>query len=200
MIVAGANRHAKEVLQILRKKGIDNIVLFDDLSSVFHEYFDEYIIIKSLAVIGLEKEFILALGSPQSRFAVSKKLLGCGLELVSVISDTAEIGAKDITLGRGLNIMNFVFISDCVTIGEGTLVNAFASIHHDVIIGKYCEISPRSTILGGAQIGDFCSVGAGAVILPNIKIGDNVVIGAGAVVTMSVASNTKVKGVPAKIF
>jgi sugar O-acyltransferase (sialic acid O-acetyltransferase NeuD family) len=200
MIVAGASRHAKEVLQILFKKGYKDILLFDDLSNSFQPYFDSYKIIRSVSEIGPEREFILALGSPKSRFLVSQKLKNCGLKLASVISDSSEIGTAEVFLGEGLNIMNFVFISDCVKIGDGTLINAFASIHHDVIIGKYCEISPRSTILGGAQIGDFCSIGAGAVILPNIILGDNVIIGAGAVVTKNVASNSKLKGVPAKLY
>ncbi len=200
MILAGASRHAKEVLQILRKQGNEDIVLFDDISTSFESYFDNYKIIRSISEIGLESEFILALGSPNNRFIVSQKLKNCGLKLVGVASDSAEVGITDVILGVGLNIMNFVFIADCVMIGEGTLVNAFASIHHDVEIGKYCEISPRATILGGAKIGDFCAIGAGAIILPNIKVGDNVVIGAGAVVTKDVTTNSRLKGIPAKAY
>ncbi len=200
MVVAGASRHAKEIIQILNKSN-QPIVLFDDMSASLDYYFNDYQWIKNVSdkAILNEKEFIIATGGTKVRQKIAQKLINVGLELTTIVSNSAEIGTKQISIGKGVNIMNFVFISDCVTIGNGTLLNAFASIHHDVIVGEYCDISPRATLLGGAQIGSFTWIGASATILPNIKIGNNCIIGAGAVVTKDVPNNSTVWGVPAKI-
>jgi maltose O-acetyltransferase len=49
-------------------------------------------------------------------------------------------------------------------------------------------------------IGNSVWIGMGAKILPGVTIGDNAVIAAGAVVNKSVAANTVVAGVPARLI
>lgn len=204
MIIAGASRHSKEVLQILLSQieTENGIILFDDYSNELGDYFKKYNWVKSIDYFQSSKEyeFVLALGGTQNRYIVAQKLISCGLILRSVIANSAIIGSNDVEIEKGVNIMNFVFIADSTKIGEGTLINAYSSIHHDVCIGKYSEISPRVTLLGGVKIGSFTSIGAGAAVLPNIKIGNNVVIGAGSVVTKDIPDNTTAYGVPAKII
>ena len=202
MIIAGASRHSKEVIGILRQNNGAKIKVFDDVSTCLHSYFEEYEWIKTLRDIETTgpAEFVLGLGGTHRRFEVATKLKRVGLKLSSVISSTAVVGSKDVELGVGINIMDFVFISDCVKIGEGSLINAYASIHHDSNIGIYCDISPRATLLGGSRVGDFSSIGAGAIVLPDISVGKNVIIGAGAVVTKNLPDNSKAYGVPAKII
>lgn len=198
-ILAGANRHAKEVCQILNHQGI-KFGIFDDFSSDLNLYFSEYEWIRSIELIDLMKykEFVLALGGTKTRQLMAIKLIDAGLKLSSLIADTAVIGTREVFIEEGINAMHFSFISDCTTIGEGTLINSFAAVHHDASIGKYCELSPKATILGGAKIGDFTSVGSSAVILPNIEVGNNCIIGAGAIVTSNVEDNSVVVGVPAR--
>ena len=202
MVVAGASRHAKEILQILTSQNEDRIFLFDDYSKELGIYFSKYTWIRSVAQIEISKEseFVLALGGTRNRFLIAQKLIECGLSLRSVVAETAVIGTEDVEIATGVNIMHFAFIADSTKIGEGTLINAFSAIHHDVCVGKYSEISPRVTLLGGVQVGDFTSIGSGAVVLPNVKIGSNVQIGAGTVVTKDIPDNSMAYGVPAKII
>ena len=201
MVVAGASRHAKEIIQILCKQNT-TFLLFDDFSSSLDKFFDKYDWVKEIDDEKLKHvgQFVIANGGTILRQTIAQKLINCGLILKSVIAETAVIGNNDMNLANGLNIMNFVFISDCVSIGEGTLVNGFCSIHHDSKIGEYCDISPRVTLLGGAKIGNYTWIGAGATILPNIKIGNNCIIGAGALVNKDIPDNCKAYGVPAKII
>ncbi len=191
MIVLGASRHAKEVLQILLSNNIKVDYLFDDFSSSFHPYFNDYNIIKSFEDprIKLNDNFVLGLGGTINREKLFEQSIALGLVPLSVISNTAVIGVNGVNLGVALNIMHFAFIADCVKIGNGTLINAYASIHHDVTIGNFCEISPKSVLLGGASVGDFTSIGAGAIVLPDITVGSNSVIGAGSIVTKDVGDN-----------
>lgn len=202
MIVAGASRHAKEVIQILNHNKISINFLFDDVSQQFEEYFLNYKIIRSVEDLKTEnaKDFVLALGGVKARKMVFEKFILANKKPVNLISHTSIIGKSNVDLGLGLNIMYFAFIYDNTKIGTGSLINAFASIHHDVIIGEFVEVSTRATLLGGAKIGHFSSIGSGAIILPNIKIGDNCIIGAGAVVTKDIPNNSKAYGVPARVI
>lgn len=207
MLLAGAKRHAKEVIELFYLQGNNAaIVFFDDISSSTELLiFDKYQVIKSLPEAQkyfetINNKFVLALGNPIHRKILAEKLIGIGGEMDSIIAPTSAIGHFEVNLGKGLNIMHYAMISNCVQIGTGTLVNAFTSIHHDVIIGNYCELSPHSVILGGCTVGDFTSIGANATLLPNIIVGKNVIVGAGAVVTKNLPDNVVVAGVPAKII
>jgi sugar O-acyltransferase (sialic acid O-acetyltransferase NeuD family) len=206
VLVAGASRHAKEILDLLyRQNQLDDLHFYDDVTVNGPDFFCErYPIIHGVNDLGTlfkkDNRFILGLGGANARALVAKKIVQAGGQLHTVIAATARIGQFQVSIGAGANIMEFVLVSSSVVIGEGSLINAYAAIHHDVMVGAYCEISPRATLLGGASVGDFCSVGSGAIVLPNIKIGNNVVIGAGSVITQNIPDNSVVVGVPGRVI
>jgi sugar O-acyltransferase (sialic acid O-acetyltransferase NeuD family) len=207
MLIAGAERHAKEVLQVIEfNQEKSSLVFFDDVSDNRERLFlEKYHILTSISDAEVyfkkyETRFILALGNPIYRKLVADKLRLIGGKLTSVIANSALVGKYEVVFGDGLNIMHQVMIGNAVEIGEGSLINAFSSVHHDTKIGEYCEVSPHAVLLGGSMLGDFSSVGANATILPNVKIGSNVIIGAGSVVTKDVPDNSLAYGVPAKVI
>jgi sugar O-acyltransferase (sialic acid O-acetyltransferase NeuD family) len=205
VVVAGASRHAKEILELLHTRGqLQELYFFDDVNTKGPEkFYGQFPIIKSTEdlrpVFQRDNRFILGLGSPGGRASVAKKIKQAGGQLHSIVSTTARIGHYNTAIGAGINVMDFVLISNSVTLGEGCLINAYAAIHHDVKVGDYCAISPRVTLLGGVSVGNFCSIGSGAIILPDISIGNNVVIGAGSVITKNIADNCTVVGIPGRI-
>lgn len=206
MLVAGASRHAKEVLELLYVQNqLDDLRFFDDITTNGPDlFYERFPIVKHVddahTIFKTDNRFVLGLGGTKSRALVAEKLLKAGGSLHSVIAESARIGHFAVTVGRGVNIMEFVLISNSVVIGEGSLINAYSAIHHDVTVGSYCEISPRATLLGGASIGHFSSVGSGAIVLPNIQVGSHVIIGAGSVVTHDIPDNCTVVGVPGKVI
>lgn len=206
MVVAGASRHAKEILDLLYGQNqVDDLRFFDDVTvngpDLFYERFPIVHGVDELPpIFQNDNRFVLGLGNPKARAVVAKKLLQAGGKLHTVVAASARIGQFQVSIGAGVNIMEFVLISSSVVIGEGSLINAYAAIHHDVTVGAYSEISPRATLLGGASVGDFCSVGSGAIILPNVKVGNHVVIGAGSVITQPIADNSVVVGVPGRVI
>lgn len=201
MLVAGASRHATDLLMVLMEKHKE-LFFFDDTLSTKDTFFGFPILKTGIEVSKHFKingsDFSLATGNPQSRKILKQKLQGYGGHLTSIISVKADVGNRNVVLESGLNIMHNVFISNNVKVGEATLINVGAQIHHDCSIGKYCQISPAAVILGGAKISDSVSIGANATILPNVEIGRNAIVGAGSVVTKNVSQNAIVVGIPAQ--
>jgi sugar O-acyltransferase (sialic acid O-acetyltransferase NeuD family) len=205
MIIAGANRHAKEVLDVLEKNGIHKISFFDDWCQEIPTFFKSYHFIRTVDklvehFVNTNNQFVLGLGNPNNRFMIQKKMIESGGVLTSMISSKADIGQRDVVIGEGVNIMAFAYIGNSSIIGNSSLINCHSSIHHDAMVGEFSEVSPHACLLGGSQIGDFTSVGSHAVIFPDIKVGSNCQIGAGSVVRMNIPDNSLVYGVPGKII
>lgn len=205
MLIIGAGGHAKEVLEILCQNKIDQkAFFFDNTPNAKKSFLDRYPILSSnesaIEQIKVDPLFVSAISGTESKEKLINSFIELGGVYHSILATNANVGRFDVILGKGLNIMQNVFISNNVKIGDGCLLNFGASIHHDCSIGRFCEISPQAQLLGGVQLEDYVSVGAGAIVLPRIKIGKFAVIGAGAVVTKDVPENVVVVGSPARII
>ena len=206
MLLVGAGGHAREIYDVLLDNSRNcsiSISLFEDIVTgnevkwgtgitMLRSYEEAATLLKS------NPEFILSVGKPKLRQEFFTNLVRIGGSPYSIISNRAFISNNAVSLGEGINIMAFAFVSCNVVLGNGVLVNTGARIHHDCNIGAFTEISPNATITGNCQIGELCSIGASATVLPNIKIGNNVVIGAGCVVTKNVKDGAKLVGVPGR--
>ncbi|TGE15555.1 acetyltransferase [Hymenobacter elongatus] len=205
MLILGARGHAVEILQCLPQLAAANeLVFFDDVTPDLEPLlFGQFPVLRSMeqvvALFQRDPAFVLGLGGGRLRSQLAQKFSALGGNLTSVIAASAHVGAYDVTLGSGLNIMHNALVSNATRLGEGTLVNAGAAVHHNVLVGQYCEISPGARILGGCQLHDFVLVGANATVLPRLTIGEGARIGAGAVVIQDVPAGATVVGVPGRI-
>ena len=107
---------------------------------------------------------------------------------------------KNITLGERVFINEGCCFQDQggIEIGDDCLIGqqvVIATLNHDLKSEYRKDMLPQKV-----KIGKNVWIGAHATILPGVTIGDNAVIAAGAVVNKSVAKNTVVAGVPAKII
>ena len=80
----------------------------------------------------------------------------------------------------------------------GTVINRSAVIGNNVNMGQLTTIG--SNVATAAIVGDGVYIGPGVSIVDDVRIGSGSCVGAGAVVTRSVAPNTTVAGVPAKMI
>ena len=136
------------------------------------------------------------------------------------------VTGKNVDIGAGCAIWNYVVIGDNTRIGDNTTVGSFVDVGKDVVLGKNCNIQAHVTISNGCVLGDnvfiapnssllndkypkspFMTppiikegavIGGGVTILPNVIVGEKAVVGGGSVVARDVPPRTVVAGCPAK--
>jgi|APSaa5957512622_1039677.scaffolds.fasta_scaffold10732_2 hypothetical protein len=92
--------------------------------------------------------------------------------------------------GQYIQAINGIVIGKNVRLGPGVKL---ISANHDT--QDYDKHIPATPVV----IGDNVWLGADVIVLPGVEIGEHVIVGAGAVVTKSIAKNSLVAGVPAKV-
>jgi len=207
MLIIGAKGFAKEVLEVvLQLNQLENLVFYDDVNiEVSEKLFGQFPILRTKQEATtyfktIDNRFTIGIGNPFLRKQLYDKFSAIGGKFTSTISPLATIGAYDVQLGIGANVLSGAVFSNSAKIGIGCIVYYNAIITHDCVIGDFVEISPAVNLLGRCKIGDYTQIGANSTILPDIIIGKNVIIGAGSVVTKNVPDNCLIVGVPAKII
>lgn len=136
------------------------------------------------------------------------------------------VRGRNIQVGEGCAIWNYVVIGDNAKIGAGCIIGSFVDLGKDVVLGRNCNIQAHVTISNGCVLGDNvfiapnssllndkypksslmtppkimdgAAIGGGVTILPNVIVGEKAVVGGGSVVAKNVPARTVVAGCPAK--
>jgi len=203
IVVFGAGRHAKVVLDVLRQTGRYEIVgLLDNSRELFGTTR------WGLQVLGGRERFgallaqrvtrlIVALGDNRDRQAVYEDAVKAGFELVPAVHPSAHIGGG-VEIGPGTLVVAGVVINVDAVIGANVIVNTGATVDHDCRIGAHAHLSPGVHLAGNVTVGELAHLGIGAVVLPNLTVGRASVVGAGSVVLESVPNGAVVAGNPAR--
>lgn len=144
---------------------------------------------------------LVAVGSPQIREKITKKVRQEGLSIGTLIHPRTEMSPW-IEMGEGAVICAGCILTTNIKMGNHVQINLDCTIGHDVIMDDYATLAPGVHVSGYVYLGKRVYVGTGAVFLNGTKenpliIGDDVIIGAGACVTKSVTSGIW-GGVPAR--
>lgn len=195
MILYGAGRHARVVIDCLLDSEVEVEGIFDDKSDLVSlngfDVFGEYV-----ETDYTESEMVITVGDNNTR----KKLSNTIKHKYGIAKHPSCIISKYAKIEEGCVILHGSIIQTGSSIGKHSIINTGSSIDHDCTLGDYVHISPRVTLCDGVTIGEGVHVGAGATILPNITIGKWCVIGAGAVITESLPDYSLVVGVPGKVI
>lgn len=141
--------------------------------------------------------FIVAVGSPQAREAIHRKLAGRGMEPLTLVHPRAVLGGG-VSLAPGCLICPYVTISCDVTLGLSTALNFSVGIGHDARLGDFCQLSPFSVVTGAATLGDRVFLGTHASVLPTVHVGDDAFVGAHAFVSRDLAPGTRLAASPSR--
>jgi len=205
MVVFGAGGHAKVVLDVLECLGSYAVVGLLDASVEFHGTTrwgykvlggrDQFAALQKRGI----KCLIVALGDNRQRQMVFEDAVKAGLEPITVIHPSAQVGSG-VKIGPGTLLVAGTVVNIDAVIGENVIINTGATVDHDCSIGSHAHLSPGVHLAGNVTVGDFTHIGIGAVVLPNCTIGRGCVVGAGAVVLENVPDGVVVAGNPARVI
>lgn len=142
-------------------------------------------------------EVVLAIGSPENRVRLAKRLEG--YEFPVLIHPHTQISSRA-RVGKGCIIRAGASIQTNAVVGDFCSISNYSVIGHDAIIGPYCSIAPNVCIVGEGVLGEGANIGAGAVVVAPASVGEWAVVGANAVVTKDIPANSTAVGVPARVI
>ena len=202
--IYGAGGFAREVAWLAEASNMEIVCLVDD------DPRQQGKTLNAIPVVGPEDlkkrhpdvPLVIAIGSPQAREKVARKVASLGFSLTTIIHPQVE-RSKWIEIDEGTVVTAGNILTTNIRIGKHVQLNLGCTVGHDVIVEDFATLAPGVHISGWVHLGKRVYVGTGAVIINGTErepliIGDDAVIGAGAVVTKSVPPGVTVVGIPAK--
>ncbi len=193
----GCGQEVKDIADIL--KVWDEIIYIDD--TVERDLFKG---IKRMPFDAFDQiyakenaEIIIALGEPEYRIMLYKKVKEKGYTFANVIHPSAFI-SPSAKMGRGLIIKPWVVVSCDAVIGDNVRIESFSGIGHGCIVRESSQLSAGVIMGGESEIGEGTYIGMNVPILEKIKVGSNSVVGAGSTVQREIPDNVIALGNPAK--
>ena len=77
------------------------------------------------------------------------------------------------TIGKNVEIGNYVVIEDGVVIGDNTVIKNFVELRKNTIVGSGCYMDSRVSTSGDCTIGDNVTLRYGAIVARGCDIGDD---------------------------
>jgi sugar O-acyltransferase (sialic acid O-acetyltransferase NeuD family) len=193
--VAGTGSFALEVVEYARAAGHEVTALVEllDATRIGSR-------IHGLPVLGADSEpATVVLGIGRDRLAHWAGLAEKGWEAASVLHPAAHV-SPSARLGPGCVVGPAAVIGAATQVGPQVLVGRGALVGHHVLVEAGAVVNPGANVAGNARIGVGAVVGMGAAVGNGIEVGERALVAAGAVVVRPVAPETRVQGVPARIF
>ena len=198
LIIIGASGHGKEVADIAKKNGYEDIRFLYDNEEL--TYCSGYPVIgKSTDFIKYSCDFIVAIGNNETRRNIQEQLEIEGKSITVLIHPSASVG-ENVSIGKGTVIMAGAVLNAASKIGKGCIINTCSSVDHDCCLEDYIHLAVGAHMSGTCRIGASTWIGTGAIIINNISICENAVIGAGAVVIRNIEEPGTYVGVPARMI
>ncbi len=144
-----------------------------------------------------EYEVAIANGEPFVRKTIYDKLNNNRVKMATLL-DSSAIVSKSATIGDGVTIPAFCFVSSLAKIENNVTLNAGTMIGHEAVISENCVISSAVNVAGNCFIGKNTYIGMGCQIKQGTRIGEGAIIGMGSVVHNDIPDGVIALGNPAR--
>ena len=142
-------------------------------------------------------EIIIALGEPNLRKTIYKRLKDLDFKFATIIDPTSII-SPTASISEGVVIYPMSIIASSSHIGVNSVVNTHSTVGHDITIGSHTVISSHVTIGGNSTLGNEVYIGLGAQTKEKLSIGDGSIIGMGSILFRDLDKNIIAMGNPAR--
>jgi len=144
-------------------------------------------------------DICIAVGEPEIRGKLYKKIVHEGLNLVTLIHPDIFIPNSTV-IGKGSIICNYLSITSDVVIGENVYIHPNTCIGHDSKIGAHTVISSYVDVAGNCEIGSRTFLAINVCMKQGITIGDSSIIGMASVVYRNLPNDIIALGNPARVM
>jgi sugar O-acyltransferase (sialic acid O-acetyltransferase NeuD family) len=202
LIILGAGRQGRNILDVCSELGITVIGFLDDTKPPGHR-------VNEVRVLGgLDKwndlasesdcQFIVGIGWNKARREISTRLESGGATLATVIHPSCQI-SRFASIGTGVFISAFSRVLANAKIHRYCLIEGHSTLGADSVVGEGVVAGSGVTLTGGAQVGAGTFLGSGSVILGPARIGNESIIAANATVIRDIPDRALAAGTPAAI-
>jgi UDP-perosamine 4-acetyltransferase len=143
-------------------------------------------------------EMIVALGDPELRTMLGKRIRERGIALLNAIHPSAVV-MPTVSMGVGNMIGATAVVNSNAVLADHIIVNTAAVVEHDCVVAEGVVLGPGCHLGGRATVDRAAFISTGAIVLSRVRIGSRTVVGAGAVVTRDLPEGVLALGVPARI-
>jgi len=193
--VAGTGSFALEVVEYARADGYRVVGLLEllDAARVGSR-------MHGLPMLAPERSSgVAAIGLGGDRLELWALLAEHGWRPARIVHPAAQV-SPSADIADGAVVGPATVIAAAAQIGPHALVGRGALVGHHARIGAGAVLNPGANVGGNARIGDGAVLGMGATVVNGVEVGTGAVVAAGAVVVRPVEPQTRVQGVPARVF
>ncbi|CAM4283869.1 MULTISPECIES: acetyltransferase [Pseudoalteromonas] len=143
-------------------------------------------------------EFVIAIGNPRTRKAVSDKMQLLGKPNFATLIHPSARYSNTVSFGQGSIICAGSILTADITLGAHNILNLNVTVGHECKFGDFITVAPMAAISGNVILDDLVEIGTGATIRQGLNLQKGSMLGMGGVLTKNIPERTIFAGNPAK--
>jgi UDP-perosamine 4-acetyltransferase len=142
---------------------------------------------------------VAAIGIGGNRLDLWALLAEHGWQPARIVHPAAHV-SPSAEVAEGAIVGPAAVVGAAAQLEQQAVVARGALVGHHTRIGAGAVLNPGANVGGNARIGEGAVLGMGATVVNGVEVGSGAIVAAGAVVVRPVEPETRVQGVPARLF